>query len=104
MNEIKTEQSSLYKEAEIFFFNKIKEFDDATLIPQDINGDETQGEGAINEVFIAKDGIDDFCSKLNISQNNMFLAATSFVLSKFVNIKDLLIATITNNFVLYPLQ
>lgn len=96
LNEIKTEQSSLYKEAELFFFNKIKEFDEATLITPDINGDESEGKVAMEDIFINKEGIDNFCSKLNISQNNLFLAATSFVLSKFVYNRNLLIATITN--------
>jgi len=96
LNEIKTEQSSLYKEAELFFFNKIKEFDEATLITQDINGDESEGNAAMDDIFMDKENIDEFCSKLKISQNNLFLAATSFVLSKFVYKRDLLIATITN--------
>ena len=96
LNEIKTEQSSLYEEAKLFFFNKIKEFDEATLITQDINGDESEGNAAVNDIFIDKENIDGFCSKSKISQNNLFLAATSFVLSKFVFKRDLLIATITN--------
>ena len=96
LNEIKIEQSSLYKEAELFFFNKIKDFDEATLITQDINGDETQGKGAVEDIFIDKETIDDYCREFNIGQNNLFLAASSFVLSKFVSNKELLIATITN--------
>ena len=96
LNEIKTEQSSLYKEAELFFSNKIKEFDDATVIAQDINGDESEGKATTEDIFLNKDVIDDFCSKSNISQNNLFLAATSFVLNKFVYNRNTLIATITN--------
>lgn len=96
LNELKTQQSSLYKEAELFFSNKVKEFDDATLIPQDINGDENEGKVALDDIFIDKEIIDEFCSKLKISQNNLFLAATSFVLNKFVYNRDTLIATISN--------
>ena len=55
LNEIKTEQSSLYKEAELFFSNKIKEFDDATLIAQDINGDESEGKAAMKDIFLDKE-------------------------------------------------
>jgi hypothetical protein len=84
LNEIKTEQSSLYNEAKLFFSNKIKEFDDATLIAQDINGDESEGKVAMEDIFLDKEGIDEFCLKSGISQNNLFLAATSFVLNKFV--------------------
>ena len=96
LNEIKTEQSSLYKEAELFFSHKIEEFDDATLIAQDINGDESKGNAAMEDIFLDKEAIDDFCKKSNVGQNNLFLAATSFVLNKFVYNRDILIATITN--------
>ena len=96
LNEIKTEQSSLYNEAKMFFSNKIKEFDDATLIAQDINGDESEGNAAMNDIFLDKKSIDEFCIKSNLSQNNLFLAATSFVLNKFVFNRNILIATITN--------
>jgi len=96
LSEKKTEQSSLYEEAKLFFFNKIKEFDDATLIAQDINGDESEGKVAMEDIFLDKETVDAFCSKTNISQNNLFLAATSFVINKFVYNRDILIATITN--------
>ena len=96
LSELKTEQSSLYEEAKLFFSNKIKEFDDGTLIAQDINGDESEGKAAVEDIFIDKKTIDDFCLKSNISQNNLFLAATSFVLNKFVFNRNILIATITN--------
>ena len=96
LNEIKTEQSSLYKEAELFFSNKIREFDDATVITQDINGDESKGKATMKDIFLDKEMIDEFCLKSNVSQNNLFLAATSFVLNKFVYKRETLIATITN--------
>ena len=96
LNEIKTQQSSLYEEAKLFFANKIKEFDSATLIPQDINGDETEGNAAVEDIFIDKKSVDEFCSKSHISQNILFLAATTFVLNKFAFNRNALIATITN--------
>ena len=40
LNEVKIENSSMYKESELFFFNKIKEFDEATLMTPDLSGDE----------------------------------------------------------------
>ena len=96
LSENKVKQSTLYKEAELFFSNKIKEFDNATLIAQDINGDEADGKSAMRDIFIDKTAVDGFCSKSSISQNNLFLAATSFVINKFVFNRDTLIATITN--------
>ena len=96
LNEIKTEQSILYKEAELFFANKINEVDEATIIAQDLKGDEEEGSVAIEDIFIDKGVIDEYCAKLNISQNNLFLAAFSFTLSKFVFNRELLFATLSN--------
>jgi hypothetical protein len=54
LNEIKTRQSGLYEEAKLLFNNRVKEFDDVTLIPQDINGDESQGKVAMNDISLKK--------------------------------------------------
>ena len=96
LNEVKIENSSMYKESELFFFNKIKEFDEATLMTPDLSGDEDIGVGIEENLYLEKDEIDALCKKLSVTQNNLFLAVTSFVLSKFAYNKDLLIATITN--------
>ena len=96
LNEIKTEQSSLYKEAELYFANKIQDVGEATIINPDINGNEEEGRLAIEDVFMDKDTVNQFCSKIGISQNNLFLSAFSLTLSKFVYNKDLLFATLSN--------
>ena len=96
LNEVKIENSSIYKESELFFFNKIKEFDEATLMTPDLSGDEHEGVGLEKILSLDKNYVDDFCNRLSITQNNLFLSATAFVLSKFAYSKDLLIATITN--------
>ena len=96
LNEVKIKESSLYKESELFFFNKIKEFDSPTLMTPDLSGDEHDGVGVEKVIFLEKDEIDAFCNEASISQNNFFLAVSSFVLSKFAYAKDLLISTITN--------
>ena len=96
LNEVKLEESALYKESELFFFNKIKEFDEATLMTPDLIGDEDIGVGIEENLYLDKNEIDEYCKKASISQNNLFLAAAAFVLSKFAYTKDLLISTITN--------
>ncbi|MGX8693859.1 MAG: amino acid adenylation domain-containing protein [Methanobrevibacter sp.] len=96
LNEIKNEQSGLYKEAELFFSNKINEIDEATIIAQDIKGNEEEGSVAIDDIFMNKEIVDEFCEKLKISQNNLFLAAFSFTISKFVFNRKLLFATLSN--------
>ena len=96
LNELQIEKSPEFKEAKKFFEENIVEFDEATVISQDINGDEALGNVKQKDIFLNKDIINKFTIKENISPNNLFLAATSFVISKFVFNKDLLIATITN--------
>ena len=94
--ELEIEQSDKFTEAKEFFEEKIKNFDEATVIPQDINGDEEKANVKVEEILINKELVDNYCHKNNIGQNNLFLSAFSLVLSKFVYNKKLLIATITN--------
>ncbi|WP_405295866.1 D-alanine--poly(phosphoribitol) ligase subunit DltA [Methanobrevibacter sp.] len=94
--EVKIQESSHYKEAEMFFLNKIKEHDEGSLISPDLNGSEEDGEAAEEFVRIDKDEVDNFCKEISVTPNNLFLSISSFVLSKFVNNKNLLFATITN--------
>ena len=96
LSESKVEQSSLYEEAKLFFLNKIKDFDEATVVSPDINGEEEEGVSADKSIFLNKSEIDELCMDKSITQNNLFLSVTSFVLSKFVYNKDLLISTISN--------
>ncbi len=96
LNELKIEESPLFNQAKEFFENKIRQFDEATVISQDINGDESEGKVEVNEILVDKTMVDNYCSANNISQNNLFLSAVSFILSKFAYNKNLLIATITN--------
>ncbi|MBR3213246.1 MAG: amino acid adenylation domain-containing protein, partial [Methanosphaera sp.] len=96
LNEAKIEKSNLYKEAELFFFDKIKEFEEATLISPDLNGQKENGVSLEKTSYLKKDDINRFCDEHNINPNNLFMAVTSFVLSKFVYNKNVLIATLSN--------
>lgn len=96
LNEVKIEGSNIYKEAELFHFNKIKEFDEGSLVTPDLNGLEEEGVAEEKIAFVDKNAVEEFCNNLSISPNNLFMGITSFVLSKFVYNKNLLFATITN--------
>lgn len=96
LKEVKIEESNLYKEAELFYYNKIKDFDEGTLVSPDLSGLEEDGVEDEGLIFVDKSKIDDLSNKLTISPNNLFLGVSSFVLSKFVYNRDLLFATITN--------
>ena len=94
--EVKLQESSHYKEAEMFFFNNVKEHEEGSLISPDLNGHEEDGKAAEEFMRIDKSTVDDFCREISITPNNLFLSISSFVMSKFVNNKNLLFATITN--------
>ena len=94
--ETKIQKSRHYKESEMFFFNKIKEHDEGSLISPDLNGVEEDGHASDRSKVIDKEMVDKFCNDASITPNNLFLSISSFVLSKFVNSKSLLFATISN--------
>ena len=94
--ETNIQKSRHYKESEMFFFNKIKEHDEGSLISPDLNGIEEEGQACELSKWIDKYVVDQFCNEVSITPNNLFLSISSFVLSKFVNNRNLLFATITN--------
>ena len=79
-------------EAEDYFKNQILKIDDETFITPNLNGDELQGSIHRIGSFIDSDYVNKFCNGLNIEPDNLFLAISSFVLSKFVYNKNLLFA------------
>ena len=96
LEEIEVEKSDLYSEAENYFQEKIGDFDAATSLPTDINGNEDEGHLMESSVYLDKSEIELFCKDNGITPNNLFLSATAFALSKFVFSKDLLISNISN--------
>ncbi|WP_407416359.1 amino acid adenylation domain-containing protein [Methanobrevibacter sp.] len=94
--EVKVQKSRHYKESEMYFFNKIKDYDEGSLISPDLNGIEEEGQSRSLSNVIDKEMIDEFCNDASITPNNLFLSVSSFVFSKFVNNRNLLFATITN--------
>ena len=94
MNIDRTSKKSILKDsdAEDFFKNQIFEIDEETFITPDLNGDEF--EGSIHRIssFIDCESINKFCRGLDVEPNNLFLAISSFTLSKFVFNKRLLIS------------
>ena len=79
-------------EVEDYFKNQILKIDDETFITPDLNGDELQGSVHRIGSFIDSNHVNKFCNELNIEPENLFLAISSFVLSKFVYNKNLLFA------------
>ncbi|WP_406535292.1 amino acid adenylation domain-containing protein [Methanobrevibacter sp.] len=94
--EVNIQKSRHYKESEMFFFNKIKDYDEGSLISPDLTGIEEDGQASEESKVIDKEMVDKFCNESSITPNNLFLSISSFLLSKFVNNRNLLFASITN--------
>ena len=88
------EKDMLISESEVedYFKNQILKIDDETFITPDLNEDELQGSIHRISSFIDFELVNKFCNGLNIEPDNLFLAISSFVLSKFVYNKNLLFA------------
>ena len=96
LEELATEKSQIYAEAESYFDEKIKNFDSSTALSPDLNGKEEDGQLGETDILIDKMLVEKYCKDNAITPNNLFLAATVFTLSKFVYNKNILISTISN--------
>ncbi|MCQ2790115.1 MAG: amino acid adenylation domain-containing protein, partial [bacterium] len=89
------EKSEKYQEAENFFNNLLQKFDSATELKSDVKEKETSKLiEYIKPVNTKK--VKDFCNKNNFTAAQLFLAASSYALSRFTNTKDIFISTISN--------
>ena len=61
-----------------------------TFITPDLNGDEFEGSFHRISALVDSEDINKFCKDLNIKPDNLFLAISSFALSKFVYNKNLI--------------
>lgn len=96
LDEKETENSLLYKDSEDYFNDKMKDFDESTVISPDLNRKEEEGKLSLVETFMDKSLIEDFSKKESITPNNLFLGATLLTLSKFVYNKNVLMGMISN--------
>ncbi|WP_409200806.1 amino acid adenylation domain-containing protein [Methanobrevibacter sp. DSM 116169] len=81
---------------EKFFKDLINDFDDVSIIPNDINNQNNDFELENTFKSINKTEISRFSKNKNISNEELFLSSTLFNMSKFVFSKDILISSIFN--------
>ena len=72
------------------------DFDEGTILTTNLNDDEEKAKIGNIKTEINKKTIDQFCKDKNISQNILFMSATTLTLTKYVSNKDILISTIFN--------
>ena len=64
-----------------YFLRLVKDFDESTMLSPDLNG--VEKPKLIKNELIMDNVIEEFCNENSISQDILFLAATSLALNKF---------------------
>ncbi len=85
-----------YDACKAYFAEQLKDFDTATEIPADKNGENDRGEGIVVKAATDMAAINAYAQSLGVSPSAVFLAATSYVASRFTNNKQVYLGTISN--------
>lgn len=96
LQEQEIENTEKYKKAKAYFTENISRCDEATVLPPDISGNESEGKLCEESVQIESAKVISICKENGITPSNFFLAVVSYCISRFTNSKDILISTISN--------
>ncbi|MBR1417623.1 MAG: AMP-binding protein [Synergistaceae bacterium] len=90
------EQSEKFAENQKFFAAMMKNFESAAEITADLNGREENGlmKRVVSEFDFNK--AEEFCRQRGITPAALYLAATAYAVSRFVNDKNIFMSTISN--------
>ena len=90
------EQSDTFKAAQQFFAEKLATCEGASEIPADLS--KSNEQGYIGEAVCAADfeKATAFCRSQEITPAHLFLAATSYVVSRYTNNRDVYLCTVSN--------
>ncbi len=92
----KAEESEAFKAAQQFFAEKLQTCEGASEIPADLPN--TDNQGFIGEAICPTDyeKAAAFCRQQEITPAHLFLAATSYVVSRYTNNRDVYLSTISS--------
>ncbi len=94
--EEETGKSEVFAKAEEYFRQRLLTVDNPAVLPKDTAKDGEDGLLAKYSQLVPKALVDDFCRTIGITPSSLFLGAACFVISRFVNLRDILISTISN--------
>lgn len=95
-NEIALENKQEYTEAQEYFEKMMQSCDGASEIPTDLTGKEENGKFAEELYQIDINSVNAFCTQNSVTPAHLFLAATFYTVSRYVNNKNVFISTISN--------
>lgn len=92
----KAEESEAFKAAQQFFAEKLQTCEGASEIPADLPN--TENQGFIGEAICPTDyeKAASFCRQQEITPAHLFLAATSYVVSRYTNNREVYLSTISS--------
>lgn len=95
-NEVLSKDSAEYKEAESFFDDMLKDCESAAEITPDLKG--LPENGALAETYVPIDfeQAAKFCAENGVTPAHLYLAATFYAISRFINSRNVYISTISN--------
>ena len=90
------EETEEFRQAKDFFAEKLQTFESASEIPADLP--KTDEQGFIGEAVCPADHnkVAEFCRKQQITPAHLFLAAVSYVVSRYTNNREVYLSTISS--------
>ena len=92
----KAQESETFRKAQDFFAEKLKDFESASEIPADLQKSDRQGLIGEAVAKVDFDKLTSFCRMMEITPAHLFLAATSYVISRYTNSRNVYISTISS--------
>lgn len=95
LNENNNKESEDYHESEKYFSQLLSKFETVSEIPPDRKGRSEDGGIGVVEVLMERMAMDVFCKQNGVTPSSLFLAATFYAVSRFVNSRNVYISTIS---------
>ena len=90
------EQTEEFKNSQDFFAEKLQTCEGASEIPADLPKSDVQGFIGEAVCPVDFDKVTDFCRQQEITPAHLFLAATSYVVSRYTNNRDVYLCTVSS--------
>ncbi len=90
------EDSDTFKASQQFFAEKLQTCEGASEIPADLPKNDRQGWIGEAVVPVHHELVNTFCRKMEITPAHLFLAATSYVVSRYTNNRDVYLCTVSS--------
>ena len=95
LEEEQNKNSESYRQGEAYYAQMLQKFESVSEIPADRQGRPEDGHIGTVESRLSRTPIDAFCKQNGITPSTLFLAASFYTVSRFVNNRNIYISTIS---------